>query len=88
MYLNRRVTIKVVKVHNSAMLVGRVCDSNALLRFRFFRPLDRRVVVPGSIVTILNCEFSMSTKCINCHDVAENIFKINHRVTFLMGSER
>lgn len=87
MFLNRRVTVTVVKIHNNAMLVGRVSDSNALLRFRFFRPLDRRVVVPGCSITVLKCEFSMSTKCINCHEVEDDIYRVNHRVSFLMDYE-
>lgn len=87
MFLNRRVAVTVVKIHNNAMLVGRVGDSNALLRFRFFRPLDRRIVVPGCIITVLKCEFSMSTKCINCHEVEDDIYRINHRVSFLMDYE-
>jgi len=87
MFLSRRVTVTVVKIHNNAMLVGRVSDSNALLRFRFFRPLDRRVVVPGYRITVLKCDFSMSTKCINCHEVDGDIYRINHRVSFLMDYE-
>jgi hypothetical protein len=33
---------------------------------------------------VLKCDFSMSTKCINCHEVEGDIYRVNHRVSFLM----
>ena len=81
MSLPRRVMVEVVKVHNSTMLVARVLETNAVLRFRFMRPLDAKVVVPGYIITISKCQFSLVTKMINCLSVEQHVFKANRRCT-------
>jgi len=59
MSLEKAFNVEVVKVHNNTMMVGRVMHTNAMLRFRFMRPLDVRVVVPGEVITISKCLFSL-----------------------------
>jgi hypothetical protein len=75
----RRLMVEVVKVHNSTMLVARVLETNSLMRFRFRRPLDAKVVVPGFLITICKCEFSLVTKMINCLCVEQNVFRATRR---------
>lgn len=82
MSLSRRVMVEVVKVHNSTMLVARVLATNSLMRFRFMRPLDAKVVVPGYIITISKCQFSDVTKMINCLSVQQDVFRASRRVSF------
>jgi hypothetical protein len=82
MCLDYAFTIEVVKVHNNTMIVARLQDTKALLRFRFMRPLDVKVVVPGCRLTILKCQFSLVTKMINCLEVEQNIFKVSRRCVF------
>ena len=79
MSLDKAFNVEVVKVHNNTMMVGRVMHTNAMLRFRFMRPLDVRVVVPGEVITISKCQFSLVTRMINCLVVEQNIFKDERR---------
>jgi len=78
--------VQVVKVHNNTMIVGRVQHTNALLRFRFMRPLDIKVVASGDVITISKCQFSLVTKMINCLEVEQDIFKVQRRCEFLVDA--
>ena len=53
------------------VLSATVVDSNALLRFRFERPLNLAFVRPGREFTVLQCEFSRLTHTVNCRRVLE-----------------
>ncbi len=86
MSVSRRVMVEVVKVHNSTMLVARVLETNGLMRFRFMRPLDVKVVVPGYIITISKCQFSVVTKMINCLSVEQDVFRVNRRCGSLLDT--
>jgi hypothetical protein len=64
-----------VVVHSAIgryMLSARVKHSNALLRFRFERPLNLAHVQPGRELTVLECEFSSLTHTVNCRRVLES----------------
>ena len=74
MVLATDVTIKVLKIHNKHVLVGKVLVSNAILRFRFFKSLCLKTVVVDAHITITHCEFSKNTKMINCHAIRETHF--------------
>jgi hypothetical protein len=54
------------------MLSARVEHSNALLRFRFERPLNQAQVQSGRELTVLECEFSSLTHTVNCRRVLES----------------
>lgn len=82
MCLDHAFTVEVVKVHNNTMIVARILHTKALMRFRFMRPLDIKVLVPGCCITILKCQFSLVTKMINCLEVEQNIFKAPRRCVF------
>lgn len=59
----------VLSIINRYVLCARVVDSNALLRFRFERPLNAEYARPGREITVLECEFSRLTHTINCRRV-------------------
>jgi hypothetical protein len=61
----------VHSVINRYMLSARVVNSNALLRFRFERPLNLAFVRPGREITLLEYEFSRITHIVNCRRVQE-----------------
>jgi hypothetical protein len=64
-----------VVVHSAIgryMLSARVKHSNALLRFRFERPLNLAHVQPGREITVLECEFSSLTHTVNCRRVLQS----------------
>ena len=86
MSLDKTFNIEVVKVHNNTMIVGRVTHTNAMLRFRFMRPLDIKVVAPRDVITILKCQFSLVTKMINCLEVEQNIFKVERRCGLIVDA--
>ncbi len=54
------------------VLSARVKHTNALLRFRFERPLDLAHLQPGREITVLECEFSRLTHTVNCRRVLES----------------
>lgn len=56
---------------NRYVLSARVVHSNALLRFRFERPLNLAFVRPGREMTLTDYEFSRITHIINCRRVRE-----------------
>ena len=74
MVLETDFTIKVLKIHNKHVLVGKVLGSNAILRFRFFKSLCLKTVVVDAHITITHCEFSKNTKMINCHAISQTHF--------------
>ena len=74
MVLAKDFTIKVVKILNKHVLVGKVLDSNVILRFRFFKSLCLKTVVVDAHITITECEFSKNTKMINCHGIKQKHF--------------
>jgi hypothetical protein len=74
MVLTTDFTIKVLKIHNKHVLVGKVLGSNVILRFRFFKSLCLKTVVVDALITITHCEFSKNTKMINCHAIAQTHF--------------
>ena len=61
----------VYGVINRYVLSARVVETNALLRFRFERPLNLAFVRPGREITVLECEFSRLTHTVNCRRVQE-----------------
>lgn len=61
----------ICSIINRYVLCARVVDSNALLRFRFERPLNVANALPGRQITVLECEFSRLTHIINCRRVEE-----------------
>jgi len=67
-----RMQLVVLSVINRYVLCARVADSNALLRFRFERPLNIEYARPGREITVLECEFSRLTHTINCRRVAQD----------------
>jgi hypothetical protein len=69
--VRRKMQLIVHSVINRYVLCGRVTDSNALLRFRFERPLNLEYVLPGREINVLECEFSRLTHTINCRRVLE-----------------
>jgi hypothetical protein len=71
--------IEVLKVHNKQMLVGKVLGTNAILRFRFFKCLCLKSVRVGTRITISRCEFSKSTKMVNCHSMKETHFLMQRK---------
>jgi len=74
MVLATEYTIEVLKIHNKHVLVGKVLGSNVILRFRFFKSLCLKSVVVHAHITITHCEFSKSTKMINCHAITQTHF--------------
>ena len=74
MVLSSDFTIQVLKIHNKHVLVGKVLGSNVILRFRFFKSLCLKSVVVNAQITITHCEFSKTTKMINCHAIAQTNF--------------
>jgi hypothetical protein len=74
MVLQTDFIIQVLKVHNKHMLVAKVVRTNAILRFRFFKCLNLKCVGVGTHITISRCEFSNSTKMVNCHSMKETHF--------------
>jgi hypothetical protein len=68
--------VQVLKIHNKHMLVGKVLGSNAILRFRFFQCLCLKSVRVDTRMTICRCEFSKSTKMVNCHAIREAHFLV------------
>lgn len=56
---------------NRYVLSATVVHSNALLRFRFERPLNPAFVQPGREITVLECEFSKLGYVVNCRRVKE-----------------
>jgi len=75
--------IVVHKIINRYVLSARVCDSNALLRFRFKFPLNVSKVKPGLEIEVLECEFSNTTKLINCCSIHDNSIMQCHKRTFM-----
>ena len=63
--------VVVHSIVNKYMLCATVIQSNALLRFRFERPLNLEYVQPGLEISVLQCEFSRLTHVINCRRVLE-----------------
>jgi hypothetical protein len=74
MVLTTDFTIKVLRIHNKHVLVGKVLGSNVILRFRFFKSLCLKTVVVDAHITITHCEFSKNTKMVNCHAIAQTHF--------------
>ncbi len=66
-----QMKLVVHSVINRYVLCATVLHSNALLRFRFERPLDLDYVIPGRDLTILAYEFSRLTHVVNCRVVLE-----------------
>jgi hypothetical protein len=79
MVLESDFIIQVLKVHNKQMLVGKVLGTNAILRFRFFKCLCLKSVRVGTQITICRCEFSKSTKMVNCHSMKETHFLLERK---------
>ena len=77
------VKIVVHKIINRYVLSARVCDSNALLRFRFKFPFNSDKVKSGLLIEVLDCEFSNTTKLINCIRIDDNSIMQCHKRTFL-----
>ena len=63
--------VTVHRVVNKYVLCAIVHNTNALLRFRFERPLNVDKIEPGREITVLECEFSTLTHLINCRHVLE-----------------
>lgn len=63
--------VTVHSVISKYILCATVGHSNALLRFRFERPLNLDYVQPGLEISVLQCEFSRLTHLINCRRVLE-----------------
>jgi hypothetical protein len=72
-------TIQVLKIHNKQMLVGKVVGTNSILRFRFFKCLCLKSVKVDTLITISRCEFSKSTKMVNCHAIREAHFLVDRK---------
>jgi hypothetical protein len=66
-----QMKLVVHAIINRYVLSARVVHSNALLRFRFKRPLNLAFVRPGREMTLLEYHFSRSTHVINCQRVRE-----------------
>jgi hypothetical protein len=64
--------IIVYRIINRYVLSARVCGSNAMLRFRFKHPLNLLKVQSGLEIEVLDCEFSNTTKLINCNAIHDN----------------
>ena len=79
MVLESDFTVQVLKVHNKQMLVGKVCGSNAILRFRFFKCLCLKSVRVDTHITITRCVFSKITKMVNCHAIKEKHFFVERK---------
>ena len=77
------VKIVVHKIINRYVLSAHVCDSNALLRFRFKFPFNLVKVKPGLQIEVLDCEFSDTTKLINCSRIDDNSIMQCHKRTFM-----
>ena len=77
------VKIVVHKIINRYVLSARVCDSNALLRFRFKFPFNVVKVKPGLEIEVLDCEFSNATKLINCSRIDDNSIMQCHKRTYM-----
>lgn len=63
--------VTVHRVVNKYVLCAIVHNTNALLRFRFERPLNLEKNGPGREITVLECEFSTLTHLVNCRRVLE-----------------
>jgi len=79
MVLDSDFTIRVLKVHNKQMLVGKVDGSNCILRVRFFKCLCLKTVKVDTSITITRCAFSKITKMINCHAIKEKHFFVERK---------
>ena len=67
-----QMKVVVHSVIGRYVLSARVEQSNALMRFRFERPLNLAQVQPGRLLTLLECEFSGLTHTVNCRRVLES----------------
>lgn len=63
--------LAVFSVINRYTISARVLETNALLRFRFERPLNLDYVQPGRAITVHECFFNRKTHTIHCKRVAE-----------------
>lgn len=77
------VQIIVHRIVNRYVLSARVCGSNALLRFRFKYPFNLLKVKPGLEIDVLECEFSNSTKLMNCNSIRDNSIMQCHKRTYM-----
>lgn len=77
------VQIIVHRIMNRYVLSARVCGSNALLRFRFKYPFDLLKVKPGLEIDVLDCEFSNTTKLMNCNSIRDNSIMQCHKRTYM-----
>jgi hypothetical protein len=77
------VKIRVHRIINRYVLSARVCGSNALLRFRFKYPFNLLKVKSGLEIQVLDCEFSNTTKLMNCNSIGDNSIMQCHKRTYM-----